>query len=132
MELRRQKKWVERLYATVAIIIGLILLMSFLGRYLMISMEAPENMIVYALEDANVYYAPPYIENNGHLEAIEVKKLKAMTIKEAKELNYKRDANSNDLGYFKEMTTLNYNILLAFGLTEPNPSRWNEDGTWNW
>jgi hypothetical protein len=130
--LQRQKKWLESLYAIGAIIIGLILLVSFLGRYLMISAEAPENMIVYALEDTNIYYAPPYIENHENSGGIEVSKLKAMTIKEAKELKYKRDASSSALGYFEEATTLNYNILLILGLTEPNPSRWNEDGTWNW
>lgn len=132
MDLPPKKKWAERFYALCAIVIGMVLLVSFSGRYLMLHKTAPDHMIVYTVEETGIYYAPPYILGNKYPDTLDTGQLKAMTIAEAQEHGYRADTVCTQLGYFRESTTLNYNILLFLGLTEPNPSRWNEDGSWNW
>ena len=47
-------------------------------------------------------------------------------------MSYKADEDCVELGYFKQKSTLNDRLRIMAGLVEKPPSRWNEDGSWNW
>jgi hypothetical protein len=125
-------KFMERFYTLIAIIVGVIFLIGLLGQEIMIGKSLPPNLIVYVDETTNTYYAPPYIEGKKYPDNLNVSNLKARTLSEAKQNNYKADSNGVELGYFAEKTTLTNNILVRLGWVKPNPSRWNPDGSWNW
>ncbi len=132
MQLDKRSKWLERLYAAVAILLGISLFIGLLGKWLTISKYMPEYMTVYVLEETATFYAPPYILGNKYPDGLKVSDLKSMTVQEANAKHFSPDKDCEKQGFFTEVTTLNYNILLFFNLTTPNPSRWNADGSWNW
>jgi hypothetical protein len=122
----------ERFYSLIAIIVGIAFLIGLLGQEIMIGKDIPPNIIMYVDETTNIYYAPPYIDGKKYPSTLNVNNLKAKTLSEVQENNYKADSECTELGYFDEKTTLSYNILVRIGWVKPNPSRWNADGSWNW
>jgi hypothetical protein len=123
---------IEKLYAIIAIIIGLTVLIALFGQLIMIKNPIPPETIVYVDENTHSYYAPPYIIGNKYPSDLDVSTLKAMTIAEAESNNYQADEKCEEIGYFREQNTLKDTILIKIGLIEPPPSRWNQDGSWNW
>jgi hypothetical protein len=122
----------EKLYAIIAIIIGLSVLIALFGQLIMIKKPIPPATIVYVNEGTNIYYAPPYILGNKYPSDLDVSNLKAMTIAEAESNNYQADNKCEEMGYFREQYSLKDTILIKIGLIELPPSRWNPDGSWNW
>lgn len=132
MSFQRQRTPMERFYYTVALVVGILFLLSLLGNSIDIPQKAPANAIVYADFQNNVYYAPPYIDNNRYPSTLEVSNLQAETVAESRQRDHKADSVCVEQGYFKEYDTLTHIIMVKLGLTNPKPSRWNPDGSWNW
>jgi len=132
MSLEIKRTPMERVYSLIAIIIGIIFLFSLLGQTIKITKDIPPNTIVYVDQGNSVYYAPPYILGKKYPNTLDVNILKAKTVSECKQNNYKADSACIDLGYFQEQDTLTNTVLVKLGLAKPKPSRWNPDGSWNW
>jgi len=131
MSFKRERTPVERFYYTVALIVGIISLLSLVGNSISITLKPAPNTIVYADQQEKIYYAPPYIDNHRYPETLDVKNIKAETLAEAREKGHKADNISVEQGYFKEQDTLTHLIAVKLGLSKPKPSRWNSDGSWN-
>ncbi len=129
---KKNVKFMERFYSIIAILVGIVFLLGLLGQEIKIGKDMPPNIIVYVDETTKTYYAPPYIDGKKYPDNLNLSNIKAQTLAEAKNNNYKPDSMSDELGYFDEKTTLNNTILVKLGWVEPNPSRWNPDGSWNW
>jgi hypothetical protein len=132
MSFKRERTPVERFYYTVALIVGIISLLSLVGSSISVTLKPVANTVVYADQANKVYYAPPYIDNNRYPPSLDVKSLKAETLAEARERAHKADSICVDQGYFKEQDTLTHLISVKLGISKPKPSRWNPDGSWNW
>lgn len=120
-----------------AIFIGLIIFISLFGSIFTVKQTVPDYAIVYADPEKKIYYAPPYIDNLKSLSKlprdINEKKLRAVTLKEARDLQCQPDNTSNEKGYFVQQYRKASSFLLEkAGILKPLPSRWNKDGTWNW
>ena len=123
----------------IAIIIGLLLTTMTFGLVYIVPQAAPDNTIVYVDAEKKIYYAPPYVDNiKTHPEIvpeqpIDIKKLHAITINEAKSLNYTPDQVSKEKGYFvQKYRSFTGLIMEKLDIVKPLPSRWNKDGAWNW
>lgn len=132
MSFQKQRTPMEGFYYTVALIVGILFLLSLLGNSIDIPQKVPANAIVYADFQNNIYYAPPYINNNRYPSTLDASILKAETVAEGTLRNHKPDSICVEEGYFKEYDTLTHIIMVKFGLVNPKPSRWNPDGSWNW
>ncbi|NLX87837.1 MAG: hypothetical protein GXZ09_00280 [Syntrophomonadaceae bacterium] len=122
----------ERIYAFLAILLGILILLGLVGQFIIISDEPPPQAVVYMDQSTGIYYAPPYILGKKYPPGLDESRLKAITIAEAKQMSYKADEDCVELGYFKQKSTLNDRLRIMAGLVEKPPSRWNEDGSWNW
>ncbi|MDD4801569.1 MAG: hypothetical protein PHF24_01320 [Syntrophomonas sp.] len=125
-------KFIENFYSIIALIVGVIFIIGLVGQEIMLSKDMPANMIVYVDESRSIYYAPPYIDGKKYPDNLKINAIKALTAAEAQNKKFMADNDCIELGYFEEKTTLTHNILVKLGLTDPNPSRWNPDGSWNW
>jgi len=132
MSFERQRTPMERIYYTIALVVGIIFLFSLVGQTINITTKVPATAIVYVDEQNQVYYAPPYILGNKYPPTLDADILKAHTLADSEKNNYKPDRNCVELGYFKEQDTLTHTVLAKLGLANPKPSRWNPDGSWNW
>ena len=128
-----QKKFtpMEVLYIMIAMLVGMVFLLSMVGDDIKITYHVPDQAIVYADLDSKLYYAPPYIDNNRYPSDLDVSRLKAMKVSETQALNLTPERACVDKGYFQEQDTLNHVILWKLGWADPKPSRWNPDGSWN-
>ena len=124
--------FMERLYAFIAIAIGVVVLLSLFGQLVLVGKNIPPENIVYIDEASHIYYAPPYILGNKYPSGLDISNLKGKPVSEAQRENYVADIKCVEMGYFKEKTTLTNDILVKMGLSHPKPSRWNPDGSWNW
>ncbi len=122
----------ERLYAVIAIVIGVIVLLGLLGQQIIVGISIPPENIVYIDEVSHIYYAPPYILGNKYPAGLDISNLKGKTVYEAQKEKYVADSKCVEMGYFKEKYTVTDFILVKIGLIQPPPSRWNPDGSWNW
>lgn len=121
----------------VAVIVGLFLFFSLFGSNFTVKQKAPDYAIVYVDPEKKIYYAPPYIDNLSPAarlaENIDIKTLTRSTLKEVRNSQYTLNEVSKEKGYFSQ----EYRTLVAFsleklGLLKPLPSRWNNDGSWNY
>jgi hypothetical protein len=129
-----QKKFtpMEVIYIIVALLVGIVFLLSMIGDDIKITSQVPANAIVYADANNKIYYAPPYIDNNRYPSTLDITVLKAETVSAGQALNQTPDRVCVEQGYFQEQDTLNHTILWKLGWAAPKPSRWNPDGSWNW
>ncbi|MEA4924686.1 MAG: hypothetical protein VB084_05175 [Syntrophomonadaceae bacterium] len=132
MSFQRERTPIERFYYTLALIVGILFLFSLIGNSIDITLKVPANGVVYGDFQNNIYYAPPYIDNNRYPSTLDVKSLKAETVAEAQQRNHKPDPVCVEQDYFKEYNSLTNIIGVRLGLAKPKPSRWNPDGSWNW
>lgn len=121
----------------IAILVGLVITIGLFGSVYTVKLQAPDNAVVYADPDKKIYYAPPYIDKLDKLpkpeQPVEVKKLKAMPLKDVRALNYNPDRASREGGYFvQRYRNLTAYLLEKTGLVNPLPLRWTSDGDWNW
>ena len=122
----------------IAILVGILIFILLFGSVYTVKIPAPDFAVVYVDQEKKIYYAPPYVDKlskpAGPAQTnIDVKKLKASTIKEMRDLKYTPDGDSREKGYFVQ----NYRSFTGYlmekaGLAKPLPSRWNKDGAWNW
>ena len=122
----------ETLYAAIAILVGLVVLIALFGQLIMVKKTIPPDTIVYVDEKTGIYYAPPYILGNKYPPELDISNIKAMKVAEAEKNNFKPDETCVKMGYFKEENNLRDVLLIKLGIIEPAPSRWNPDGSWNW
>lgn len=122
----------ETLYAAIAILVGLVVLITLFGQLIMIKKTIPPETIVYVEENTGIYYAPPYILGNKYPPELDISNIKAMKVADAEKSNFKPDETCVKMGYFKEENNLKDVLLIKIGIIEPAPSRWNADGSWNW
>ena len=129
---KKERTPIETLYIALALLVGIIFVLSMVGQNIKITTHVPANAVVYADLKLNIYYAPPYIDNNRYPSTLDIKGLKAETVSAAQALNHSPDRICVEQGYFQEQDTLNHTLLWKLGLAAPRPSRWNPDGSWNW
>lgn len=117
--------------------VGLIIFVLLFGSVYTVKLSAPDHAVVYVDQEKKIYYAPPYIDNMKSQpkpgQTVDAKKLKASTLKEARDLRYQPDEASREKGYFvQQYRNLTGFLMEKTGLVKPLPSRWNKDGSWNW
>ena len=122
----------EKIYAALAIIIGISLLIGVFGQWIIVDEPVPPGTYVYVKDQTKVYYAPPYILGNKYPSGLDVSDLQAMTVADAEANGFQADPQCIEMGYFKERYSFKDRILIKIGLVQPESSRWNEDGSWNW
>lgn len=122
----------ERLYSTIAVTIGILVIFGLFGSLIKINTPMPPEATVYVDDATHIYYAPPYILGKKHPSSLDVSGLHGVTAEQAEQANYKPDETCVEMNYFRERTTLSQTVMLKLGLLEPKPSRWNADGSWNW
>ena len=127
-----KRKPIEKVYAAIAMIVGIIFLFSLLGQSIAITTKVPLYGIVYVDQNTNIYYAPPYILSKKYPSTLDISNIKAYTVAETITNKFKPDSQCIELGYFQEQDTLTHTVLVKMGLSQPKPSRWNPDGSWNW
>jgi hypothetical protein len=76
-------------------------------------------------DSARIYIAPPCIKTPiGY---------RLVTAGAAREMGYKPDRECRDEGAFiQDGRSLTGMLLQKIGMLKPIPSRWNEDGSWNY
>lgn len=85
----------------------------------------PENAQVYVDDSAKTYIAPPCMEGN--------KGYRLVTAGVARKMGYKPDSKSRNEGAFsQDGRSLTGMLFEKVGVLKPIPSRWNEDGSWNY
>lgn len=126
---------IKYLYAGFKTAFSLIAGAAFIGLFISTTTVMPNNAQVLIDKQKNVYYAPPYvvelISKNPNL--FNKNKLVISSSITADTFAIDPDPECRDLGYFQQ-DNRNYTLktLEKIGLLEPEKSRWNRDGTWNW
>lgn len=131
MTYKKKRTPMEFVYITIALLVGLIFVLSLVGDDIKITYEIPDNAVVYCDSSSKIYYAPPYIDNNRYPSNLDVSSLKAQPVSAARIQGYTADPVCTEQNYFREQDTLNHVILWKLGLAGIKPSRWNADGSWN-
>lgn len=131
MTFQRERTPMERLWYTIALVVGSLTLLGLIGTTIDITYHVPDNAVVYVDHGAHIYYAPPYIDNNRYPSGLDVQSLKAGTAAECRLQNIQADPVCVEQGYFKEYDTVTHLIKVRLGLAAPKQSRWNPDGSWN-
>ena len=89
----------------------------------------PAHALVYVDHAEKLYIPPTYLQDN----LIDPYPYDLITIGEAREIGYNPHPDAREQGYFmQEGRSLIGLLLEKIGVLNPLPSRWNEDGTWNW
>ncbi len=105
-----------------AALIGLLLI---IGLSIKSSKVMPDHAKVYVNEAAKTYLAPPCIKAAASFRVI--------TAGEARRLGYTPDRKCRDEGAFiQDDRSLTGMLFQRIGILKPIPSRWNEDGSWNY
>lgn len=110
----------------IVILISLALVVFFLGIYITIDEEIPDNAVVVVTLEDKLYHSI-------HFDYICVarKTAKTMVLYEAKEKDFKPDTHCQDLGYFRGNRLFLYQYILSkFGIQYN--SRWDKNGNWLW
>lgn len=105
-----------------AALIGVLLMIGFgIGS----SKGMPDYAQVYVNDAAKTYLAPPCIKTTVSFRLV--------TAGEARTLGYRPDGKCRDAGAFmQDDRSLTGTFLQTVGVLKPIPSRWNEDGSWNY
>ena len=85
----------------------------------------PDHAVVYVNDTAKTYFGPPCIKTTVGLRAI--------AAGEARRIGYEPDRKCRDEGTFTQVgRSLTGIFFQSVGILGPKPSRWNENGSWNW
>jgi len=110
----------------VAVLISFLLIGFFLGIYITVDEEIPDNaVVVITLEDKHYH--------SIHFDYICVagKTAKTMVLSDAKKKGFKPDPHCQDLNYFRGNALFLYQYILSKLGIRYN-SRWDGDGNWLW
>lgn len=118
----------------------LALLTAAIGHWIEITPSVPDHATVLVDWPSKTYFSPPYVDQVLIPDSPEGVGLEPMTLKMAKRWSCWPDREcarwSGPRGDCDGFTGRPYtllSLLLAYmGLTPPLPSRWNDDGTWNY
>jgi hypothetical protein len=115
----------ENIFTTIKLVVGLIGLLLLLGLFVQSSRGIPSHAILYVDDHKKIYFAPPCLESNiGY---------RLTTVKEVRELGYSPDKDCRDgVGFHQPDRSITGYLFQNIGLLKSIPSRWNEDGTWNY
>jgi hypothetical protein len=103
-------------------LIGILLL---IGLAIGSSKTIPNNAKVYVNDQEKTYLAPSCTTTSPSF--------RGMTAGEARKLGYEPDKKCRDGGAFvQDDRSLTGMFLQTIGVLKPMPSRWNEDGSWNY
>jgi hypothetical protein len=96
------------------------------GFFIVPTRDMPDNAVVLLDDQTRTYASPKCAEQ-------EKRTYRLSTAAEARTLNYAPDKKCQDAGGFtQDKRSLSGNFMARLGMLPPLPSRWNEDGTWNW
>ena len=110
----------------IVVIISLALLFFFLGIYITVDENIPDNAVVVVTLEDKLYHSI-------HFDYICVvqKTARTMLLAEAKEKDFKLDSHCQDLGYFRGNRLFLYQHILS-KLGMHYNSRWDKNGNWLW
>ena len=117
----------KNIFITIKLIVGLLLASLIFGFAVQTSRDMPPNAILYVSDYKKIYFAPPC------LESCAVYRL--TTAREVRKLGYRPDKYCSDVvGFHQSDRSFTGHLFQRIGLLKPlpSPSRWNENGTWNY
>ncbi|MEZ5428333.1 MAG: hypothetical protein R2747_18840 [Pyrinomonadaceae bacterium] len=103
-----------------------VLILLFLGGFgIGTSKLPPDNAVILFNDEAKTYSIPPCVEKGlPYREG---------TRKELNDKDYRKvGCKNDDFSMLQEGRSLSGKLLERIGFLPPLPSRWNEDGSWNW
>jgi hypothetical protein len=105
----------------------IMLLCTLLAGFFIVPTRAmPDNAMVLLDDQTRTYFSPACAHR-------EKREYRPATAAEARKLNYAPDKKCQDAkGFSQDSRSLSGNLMARLGMLRPLPSRWNEDGTWNW
>jgi len=96
------------------------------GFFIVPTRDMPDNAVVLLDDQSGTYFSPACAGQ-------EKRTYRPATAEEARKLHYAPDKKCGDAKGFKQDTrSLSGNLMARMGMLPPLPSRWNEDGSWNW
>jgi hypothetical protein len=96
------------------------------GFFIVPTRDMPDNAVVLLDDQTRTYFSPACAKQ-------EKREYRPATAAEARKLNYAPDKKCQDAaGFSQDNRSLSGNFMARLGMLPPLPSRWNEDGTWNW
>ena len=117
----------KNIFITIKLIAGLLVSSLIFGFVVKTSRDMPPNVILYVSDYKKIYFAPPCLESCASY--------RFTTAKEVRELGYSPDKDCRDrVGFQQPDRSFTGHLFQRIGLLKPLPlpSRWNENGTWNY
>jgi hypothetical protein len=115
----------EKVFLAIKFAAALIGIIWMIGLGIGTSKTMPYHAQVYVNDAAKTYLAPPCIKTTADFRVINVG--------EARTLGYRPDVECrDDGGFMQDDRSLTGKFLETIGILKPIPSRWNEDGSWNY
>ena len=115
----------EKVFLAIKVAAALIGVLLMIGLGIGSLKGMPDYAKVYVNDAAKTYLAPPCTKTTTGLRVI--------TAGEARRLGYRPDRKCRDEGAFmQDDRSLTGTLLQTIGILKPIPSRWNEDGSWNY
>jgi hypothetical protein len=107
----------------------LILMFTLLAGFFMVPTRGMPDHAVVLLDDQNRTYLSPVCTGKDQ----DQKQYRPARAAEARRLKYEPDQKCGGAsGFTQDGRSYTGNFLERMGLLPPWPSRWNEDGSWNW
>lgn len=117
----------KNIFITIKLIAGLLVSSLIFCFVVQTSRDMPPNTILYVSDYKKIYFAPPCLESCASY--------RLTTAKEVRELGYSPDKDCRDRVDFQQPDrSITGHLFQRIGLLKPLPlpSRWNENGTWNY
>jgi hypothetical protein len=96
------------------------------GFFIVPTRDLPDNAVVLLDDQTHTYFSPACASQ-------EKREYRPATAAEARKLNFAPDKKCQAAGGFtQDKRSLSGNLMARLGMLPRLPSRWNEDGTWNW
>jgi hypothetical protein len=117
----------KKIFITIKLIVVLLVSSLILGFAVQTKSDMPPNAILYVADYKKTYFAPPCLESCVSFS------YRLTTAEEVRELGYSPDKDCRDrVGFHQSDRSFTGYLFQRIGLLKPLPSRWNENGTWNY
>jgi len=119
----------KNIFISFKLIAGLLVSSMIFGFAAQTSKSMPSNAILYVNDYKKIYFTPKC------LKSCDSYRFRLTTAKEARELGYSPDKECQDgVGFHQPDRSFTGHLFQRIGLLKPlpSPSRWNENGTWNY